>query len=191
MSINKGDIGYLRSVKKREFIKCVIQWGCVIAFLLIGYFTTGSTLNLFTVFAVLSCLPASKAMVGVIVKFPIQSISDEKATEITNRSNHLTISYDVILTSKESIMPIECIAIYGSTVYGYVSNEKTDIDKTTSYIKDFLAKNNCGKVNLKLFRDYTGFLSRVGGLNNIASIEKSDTKEAEENIKYIIKLYSM
>lgn len=191
MSINKGDIGYLKSVKKREWIKCVLQWGCVIAFLLIGYFTTGSTLNLFTVFAVLSCLPASKATVGVIVKFPIQSISDEKINEIANRSSNLTVSYDVILTSKENIMPIECIAIYGNTVYGYVSNEKTDLEKATSYMKQFLMKNNCGKVNLKLFRDYTGFLSRVGGLNNIASIEKADTKDTEENIKYIIKLYSM
>ncbi len=191
MSINKGDIGYLKSVKKREWIKCVLQWGCVIAFLLIGYFTTGSTLNLFTVFAVLSCLPASKATVGVIVKFPIQSISDEKINEIANRSSNLTVSYDVILTSKENIMPIECIAIYGNTVYGYVSNENTDLEKATSYMKQFLMKNNCGKVNLKLFRDYTGFLSRVGGLNNIASIEKADTKDTEENIKYIIKLYSM
>ncbi len=191
MSINKGDYGYLKSVKKRELIKCAIQWGCVIAFFVIGYLTTGNKLNLFTVFAILSCLPASKATVGVIVKFPIQPVDEEKHTDILNKSNNLTISYDVILTSKENIMPIECIAIAGNTVYGYTSNHKIDINKTTNYMKEFLAKNECGKVNVKIFQDFAGYLARVGGLNNIASIERNDTKELEEKIKYTIKLYSM
>ncbi|MFI3172279.1 MAG: hypothetical protein R3Y58_07935 [Eubacteriales bacterium] len=189
--MNKGDIGYWNNLKKREWIKCSVQWAAVVTFLAIGIITTNTKLNLFTLFAILSCLPASKTMVGVIVKYPIKPMKNEQIEAVKTHTTHLTTSYDVVITSKEKIMPIECVVISGNSIYGYTTNKKVGLESTAAYIKTFLAQNDCGRVNIKLFHEYVPFLSRVEGLNNIASIEKADTKDLEEKIKYTIKLYSM
>ena len=189
--MNKGDIGYLSNLKKRELIKCGIQWGAVIAFLAIGYFTTHSKLNLFTIFAVLSCLPAAKTTVGVVVKFPLKSLNEVQTEEIVKNTTHLTVSFDAIITSKEKVMPLECVVISGNTVYGYSSSPKVGVNETANYMKNFFLQNECGRVNVKIFHEFVPFMSRVEGLNNIACIEKNDNKEQEENLKYKIKLISM
>ncbi|MFI3207732.1 MAG: hypothetical protein R3Y40_01220 [Eubacteriales bacterium] len=189
--MNKGDVGYLSNVKKREGIKCAIQWFLVIGLLVVGFITTKTKLNWLTLVAVLGCLPAAKTLVGVIVKFPIRTLDKKYIEQIQAVSSYLTISYDVILTSKEKIMPVQCMAIAGNTVYGYSTSDKIGPNETANYIKNFLTQNECGKVNVKIFQEFVPFLSRVEGLNSIAEIEKIDTKELEEKIKYTMKLYSM
>lgn len=189
--MNKGDIGYLNNVKKREWIKCSIQWGLVIGLLVVGFITTETKLNWLTFVAILGCLPASKTLVGVIVKLPIKSLDKAKIEQIESASKLLTTSYDVILTNKDKIMPISCIVISGTTVYGYATSGKVGPNEAANYMKSFLGQNDCGNVNVKVFQEFVPFLSRVEGLNNIASVDKRDTKEVEEKIKYVLKLYSM
>ena len=64
--VEKGLPGYLDYKKKVEIIRTVIYFGIVAAIFFLGYFQTDTRLNLLTVVAVLGCLPASKALVGVI-----------------------------------------------------------------------------------------------------------------------------
>ena len=42
------------------------------------------------------------------------------------------------------------------------------------------------KVSVKIFDNYTAFATRAEGMNNIAAIEKNDTKRHEEGIKQIL-----
>ena len=59
----KGNAGYLNYKRKIEIIRTLAYFGIVIAMLLLGYFQTGTKLNLLTV-AIVGCLPASKALQG-------------------------------------------------------------------------------------------------------------------------------
>ena len=70
--IEKGVPGYLDYKKKIEIIRTVIYFGIVAAIFFLGYFQTHTRLNLLTVVAVLGCLPASKALVGVIARMPCE-----------------------------------------------------------------------------------------------------------------------
>lgn len=189
--MNKGDVGYLKDVKKRELIKCIVQWGLVIAFLIIGIIIFETKLNILTMVAVLGCLPASKAMVAVVVKWPIKPLDKEKVDRVVNNTNYLTSSFDVVLTSKEKIMPLQCVVIAGNTIYAYTNSKKVGLQSTANYMKAFLKQNEIDHLNIKIFDEFVPFVSRVEGLNNIASIEQNDTKEREETIKNIMKLYSM
>lgn len=189
--MNKGDIGYLKDLKKRDLIKCSLQWGLVILLLIIGIIIFGTKLNILTIVAVLGCLPASKAMVAVVVKWPLKPVAEDIVLQVEEHATHMTKSYDVILTSKEKIMPLDCMVFSNNTIYGFTTNEKVGPEETGNYIKNFLYQNDCGKVNVKIFREFVPFISRVEGLNNIAAVEQADTKEIEENLKYIVKLYSM
>ncbi len=189
--MNKGDKGYFKDLKRRELIKCILQWCIVIILLIVGYVIFDTKLNILTFVAVLGCLPAAKATVGVIVKWPVHSLKEDEIEKIEAISAHLTISYDVVLTSKDKIMPVQCMAISNHTVYGYTISEKINLEETASYMKNFFLQNDCGKVNVKIFNEFVPFISRVEGLNNIASVEKLDSTEKEENLKHVMKLYSM
>ena len=182
----KGSPGYLDYKKKIEIIRTVVYFGIVTAVFLLGYFQTGTRLNLLTVVAVLGCLPASKALVGVIARLPHSSVERGTAEEITAKTGHLTVCYDMVITSKNDIMPVDCIVISGHNVFGYTRSKKVDLKTLSSYIRTMLTANGFDGLSVKVLNEYKPFLTRAEGLDNIAAVEKEDTKETEEAIKNVI-----
>lgn len=186
MKITKGNPGYIQKRKRTVIIKTVLQFGIVIALLLLGIMETKSRLNLLTLVAVLGCLPASKSLVEVIMIFPHRTIAADTANEIQEKTSYLTVTYDLVLTSEKHIMPIDCVVISDNTICGYTSNEKTDIIFAAKHIKQILYANQFTNVSVKIFDNYTAFITRVEGMNNIAAVEKNDTKKKEESIRQVI-----
>ena len=139
-----------------------------------------------TIIAVLGCLPASKALVELIMVLPHRSITEETASEIELNANLLTKVYDMVFTSEKIIMPVEAIVISGNTICGYSSNAKVDMNFIAKHLKQYLYANRFDKVSVKIFDNYTAFATRAEGMNNIAAIEKNDTKRHEEGIKQIL-----
>lgn len=189
--VQKGTPGYLDYKKKVEIIRTIVYFGIVAIIFFLGYSQTHTRLNLLTVVAVLGCLPAAKALVGVIARFPYSSINRRTAEEIDAKASNLTTCYDMVITSREKIMPVECIVISGHNVYGYTSSKKVNSDELSKHIKSILAENHFTGLTVKVLSQYTAFLARVEGLNNIAAVEKEDTKGKEEAIRGIILNISM
>lgn len=191
MSVVKGNSGYIKSKKKREIIKTCIEFGMVLVVFFTGYLTTKTRLNLLTVAAVLGCLPAAKALVGVIMLLPHHSMEKEKVVEIDEKSPKLVKAYDMILTSYEKIMPIDSIVLFENIVCGYTSSSKVDVNSTASYIKKMLGNDRYDKVSVKIFKDYKTYLARVESMENMAEAEKEISQEHEEGIKRTILSLSM
>ena len=186
MKVTKGDAGYIRARKRKILLKTILEFGIVAALLILGIIETGTRQNLLTVVAVLGCLPASKALVELIMVFPHCSISEEKAAEIEWNASLLTRAYDMVFTSEKIIMPVEAIVISGNTICGYSSNAKVDMNDIAKHLKQYLYSNRFDKVSVKIFDNYTAFATRAEGMNNIAAIEKEDTKRHEEGIRQIL-----
>jgi len=167
------------------------MFGIVLAVLFLGISQTGDRMNLLTIVAVVGSLPACKALVGVIVRLPYRSIKKEISDEISEKTEHITVAFDLIVTSEQKIMPIDCVAISGNTVCGYASNKKTDLNHASKHIKNILNNNGYQNVTVKIFDGYTAFLSRAEGMNSIAAIDKLDNKRLEEGIRGIILNISM
>lgn len=186
MKINKGDAGYIDSRKKRVILKTVLQFGIVAALVALGYWQTGTKLNMLTLVAVLGCLPASKALVEVITIFPFKSINKDVAEEISQKANLLTVSFDMVLTTHEKIMQIDSVVISNNTICGYTSNPKTDLAFAAKHMKQMMYTNHFTDVSVKIFDNYTQFLTRAEGMNNIAAIDKNDVKKHEAALKNLI-----
>ena len=186
MTLKKGDAGYIRKHKRNAIWKTILEFGIVVCLLILGILETETRLNLLTLVAVLGCLPASKALVEVIMIFPHHSILKEVAEEIQEKTKALTVAYDLVLTSEKHIMPIDCIVISDNTICGYTSSRKTDVAFAAKHIKQMLYANQYTKVSVKIFDNYTAFLTRAEGMDNIASVEKEDTSKKEEAIKRVI-----
>lgn len=189
--VKKGTPGYLDYKKKIEIIRAFIYFGIVAAIFLLGYFQTGTRLNLLTVVAVLGCLPAAKVLVGVITRFPYRSIDKERAEEIAEKTGHLTVCYDMVITSREKIMPVDCIVISGNNIFGYTHYEKVDLNVLAAHIKEILRQNQYTGLSVRILNEYKPFITRAEGLDHIAEVEKADTKEREDAIRRVILNISM
>ena len=184
--VDKGEQGYLNYKKKYEIIRTLIYFAIVAAVFFLGYSQTHTRKNILTVVAVVGCLPACKALVGVITRMPYKSCMKSFSEDIRNRAHHITSFFDLVFTSTEKFMPVDCIVISGNTIFGYAPNEKTDLKYAADFIKEILGANKIKKLNVKFYREYNAFTARVDGLNSIAEVEKEDTKEIEEKIKGIL-----
>lgn len=180
--MKKGMAGYLNRQKYIELLKVLISFGLVAAIFLVGLYTTGTRKNLFTLVAILGCLPAARVLVGLITRFPYRSIPAAKAKDIKTKAPGITLIFDLVFTTYEKILPVDCIAIYNNTVCGYASSEKTDLEFTAKHLKKMLQDNGHPKVSVKLFHDYKAFLSRAEGMSDIAAIEKDDHSRKEERM---------
>ena len=186
MKVAKGNLGYIKNRKRKVILKTVLQFGIVVALLVLGIMETKSRLNLLTLVAVLGCLPASKSLVEVIMLFPHRSINQSVSDEIQEKTSELTVAYDLVFTSEKHIMPVDCVVISDNTICGYTSNEKTDTVFAAKHIKQILYANQFTNVSVKIFDNYTAFVTRAEGMNNIAAVEKNDTKKKEEKIRQVI-----
>lgn len=192
MKIEKGKAGYIPAQKRRAGLQTAVGFGLVAILLITGYIQTHNRLNLFTVIAILGCLPTCQALVRLITFLPHKTIEKEKAEEIHMNAALLTTAFDLIITSKEKIMPVDAFVISGHTVFGYASSPKTNPIKAAEYIRDTLARNHYAQVTVKIFPDYKAFLSRVEGLNNMVTVDASLADRTQEQaIRNIILTLSM
>ncbi len=191
MKIEKGQPGYLKSRKIRYLICALAEFGIVIALIILGYAQTGSRLNLFRVVAVVGCLPAAKMLVEYITMAPYKSISPETYQDIEAKAPLLMKAYDMVLTSAEKVMPLTAVVISGHVVCGYAESEKTDEVKCARYVKEMLGNNGYEKMTVKVFHDYTAFLARAEGMNNIATVDQPESRKREKGIKKLILSISM
>lgn len=191
MKIQKGQPGYLKAQRNKLIIQTLIGFGLVAALLITGYLQTGTKLNWLTIIAVLGCLPASKMLVGLITILPYKTIDVRKANEIEAKAPLLTKAYDMVITSREKIMPVDAIVISNHTVCGYAGNSKTVPDEAAKHMKQILGENRLNKVTVKIFSDYVAFLTRAEGMNSIVEVERESTKKPDEKIRNIILNISM
>lgn len=186
MKVQKGEAGYIQTKKKKLIIETIIEFGIVIALLVIGYVQTKTRLNWFTMGAVLMCLPASRTLVNLIMMFPHKSIKEEVRSEIAEKTGNLTVIYDLIITSEKKAMPIDAFVISENTVCGYTKSPLVSKNYAAEHVKSILEQNGVEKVTVKVFRDYVRFLSRAEGMNNIASIQKQDQRRADTIKSFIL-----
>lgn len=182
----RGKPGYINSLKKKYLIISLVEFIIVAAVFALGYFQTGSRLNLFTVVAILGCLPACKNLVEFIVVVPHKGIEITKYEEIEEKAPEIIKVYDLVVAGQAKLMQLDVVAISGSTVCGYSSSEKTDEAKLSEYLKKLFEAGGYSKITVKIFHDYKSFLARAEGMNNIASVDKQSVKKRERKLRSLI-----
>lgn len=186
MRTKKGEAGYIRSHKTKLAVGVLIGFALVGAMVFMGYKTTGTKLNLLTLVAILGCLPVCRTLVNLIVMVPYHSINEARELEISGATGNLTVLYDLIITSEKKAMPIQAVVISNRTVCGYASDKRVDTAYAANHIKSMLAQNQLDKITVKIFTDYTAFLARAEGMDNIASVEQEDNSRMENRISRLI-----
>lgn len=155
--VTKGKAGYLAEKKKRLGLQALAEFAVVALILIIGYVITKTRLNIFTVVAIVGCLPAARVLVEFIAMFPYKSIEGKVQREIDEKGALLTRAYDMVITDGEHIMPVSAVAISNHKVFGYAPNPKTDPELAAAYIKQLLKKTGLEPSTVKVFAEYVRF----------------------------------
>jgi hypothetical protein len=90
-----------------------------------------------------------------------------------------TILYDLILTTKEQIIPLDAVIVHPSCVVGYCPNAKLDAAKAEKGLNELLKASRLDP-NLKIIKEEKMFLRRLEGL------KPADTYEDDGVVEYTV-----
>lgn len=133
----KGDYGYVKYKKKSQIILTIVLFILSFAVLISAYFISGKTkVNIGTVLAVVMVLPACKALVGVILIFPHNTIQKRDYEKIKALDSKAIFIYDLVLTSDQKPMGVDCAAIGDDKVVMYSTWHKEE----NAYVQKYFQK---------------------------------------------------
>lgn len=170
--IRKGDFGYFSKEKKKRFLITLLMFAVplFIFFSSWVYFDTRNTI--WTVIAVVGCLPACKSMVSLIMILMRHSMDEKLYEKIRQHQGALTMSYEMYMTFYEKSAYIDAFAICGNTVVGYSSDAKIDSEFMAQQAQKIIRKNGY-KVDVKILKELKPYLERLDTMNkNKASLEE-------------------
>lgn len=181
--INKGDYGYLQKSKLFQLTVSLILMIMVLVIFYTGYIKYGNTKNIFTVFAVVSVIPAAKFIVTYIVMAPHKGITSDEFEGMKPFLN-IVILFDLLISSAEKIIHVKIAAIRDNSVYLYVPDKKYDKAEVEKYIRSFLEKE-CKVTTVKMIGEYKEYKKTV------AMLDKNEPGKYDKRIKELMTIYSM
>lgn len=164
--IKKGTYGYIRAEKKKVFLWTFVLFAIPIAIYITGLLQTGTRKNLFTVVAILGCLPACKWMVNLIMIMMQKPVSKEVYEQVRAACGTLTAGYELVFTTYEHTIPVNAVVICGEHVVCFTPDEKADPAFLEKHITRILTLNGFPTVQPKVMKDFKKYLQRVRELQN-------------------------
>lgn len=185
MNIYKGTYGYIKRKQKAEIIKTTAYFGIVLAVFLAGFLTTKTRLNVMTVVAIVGCLPAGKAAVGMIMILRYKEIAHEEYEKIMPYENNLLIAYDLIFTNYEKTQQVRSLAVYNHCIYAYTGTKDFDTPYYTKHIHENAKYNQITNLQIKTFSDIKSYTKR---LSSIADMPSKQQEKDEETLAFLLRL---
>lgn len=135
--LERGEYGYLKDKKKKALSGTILMVFIGIVIFVIGLLLNKmEATNLFTVIAVCMVMPAAKYFVSYVVLFPYASINLETKERLESYAGETdTLLYDVVFTSSEKVMHLDCIYVTEHQIIGYTSRAKDKITVIQDYLK--------------------------------------------------------
>lgn len=133
----RGQYGYLKEKKQKALFGTFLMVFAGIAIFAIGLLLNKmEATNVFTVIAICMVMPAAKYFVSYVVLFPYQSTGLETKERLDSYAKQGdTILYDVVFTSSEKVMHLDCIYVTGHQIIGYTSRTKDNVQFIQEHLK--------------------------------------------------------
>lgn len=160
----KGEHGYTDAHKKAQLFKTFIFFLLPAVIFTVGYVMSRTRLNLFTVVAVVGCLPACKELVNVIMFCRRRSIPQDLYEELKRHTGGMEHAYELVLTTYEKNYPIHSLVIRGNEVAGYTTLKNADLKPVEAHVTKMLKENGISGVHVHVFADLKAYLDRVDTL---------------------------
>ncbi len=155
----KGSFCYIRQQKIITILCTLLLFALALGFFFVGYYTTGTKKNLFTVVAILGILPAAKSMVRAIMFLRYASLKKDTHSLYEERLGSLPVLYENILTTtaRSYFVPL---LVYAGGSLAVLCEDAGDPAALETHLHDAL-KTAGISVIVKVFTDSRLFFKRV------------------------------
>ncbi len=164
--VKKGTYGYIKYQKIRTFIITFILFLIPLVIYATGYIQTKTRLNLFTIVAILGCLPACKSLVALIMIMMQKSVPQDIYEQAKKANGDLVAGYELVFTAYEHTTPVNTLIICGDQIVCYTPDEKTDTAYLEKHITRILTVNGFPSVQVKVMKDLKKYLQRAGEIRS-------------------------
>lgn len=162
--VKKGEFGYFKAEKKRQLTITAILFAVPLLIFFSAWAYHGKRETIWTVVAVVGCLPACKSMVNLIMILKCHSMDQPLYEKIRAHSGELVMAYEMYMTFYEKSAYIDAFAICGNQVVGFSSDPKIDGDYMAQEAQKLVRKNGY-KVTIKILKDLRPYLERLDSMN--------------------------
>lgn len=167
MKASKGEYGYIEKKKKQVLIWTIFLFAIAISIFVIGYVTTGTKRNLFTIIAILGCLPACKSMVNLIMFFRAKGCSISSYDRIHPIAEGLSQLYDMYFTTYKVNYPICHMVLKGKVLVGFTEYKECDDDGCEKHLSQMLTQEGYKNITVKIFKDLDKYAERLNQLQDL------------------------
>lgn len=180
--MQKGEYGYLRYKRKIETIKSIVFFSIAMAIFVIGYISTGTKKNWFTVLAVVSMLPVAKQITVTVLYYRYKSGNKEVFDRIKAKEKSALCLSDIVITAYDKTFELMHVAIVANTVIGYSEQEKMPEKDAEIYLKNVIEQNGYSGVSVKIYKKENDYMERLVQMQEHLSKDKDMNKQkAEKN----------
>ena len=173
MKIRKGDYGYIRREKKKRLLVTLGLFVLPAIVFIVGLvLADGNKSNIFTVVAVVGCLPGCRAAVGFIMMVMQKSVDKAVYDAIEAKKGKLLMGYEMYITQEKSSLMIEAAAFCGEEIACYTTRAKDQkqIEDCATYLNKIIRANGY-KCHVKIFDREKAFrVFKIGGAQAIAAL---------------------
>lgn len=133
----RGQYGYLKARKQKALVGTFVMILIGVAIFVLGLLLNKMEVtNIFTVLAVCMVMPAARYFVSYVVLFPYQPMDAETKNRLDSYAKAGdTLLYDVVFTSSEKVMHLDCIYVTEHQIIGYTSRAKDKVQVIQEYFK--------------------------------------------------------
>lgn len=180
--MQKGEYGYLQYKRKIETVKSIAFFAVAMAIFVIGYISTGTKKNWFTVLAVVSMLPVAKQITVTVLYYRYKSGTKEVFDRIKAHEKSALCLSDIVITAYDKTFELMHVGIVANTVIGYSEKEKMSEKDGEVYLKNIIEQNGYQGVSVKIYKKEKDYIERLVQMQEHLSKDKDMNKEkAEKN----------
>ncbi len=175
--VKKGNYGYIKNRKLLTLLFTLACFGTSLGIFLIGWHVIGTKKNLWTIIAVLGCLPGAKSAVNTVMFLKAKSCPAQAYEKIALHTGELCVYYELQFTSYERTYQVDSLAVCGKTICGYAGNPKCSPELCGKHIKTQLEQSGHQNYTVKIFASLDQYLERLDELQRLTSKTDEAVKE--------------
>lgn len=173
----KGQYGYRDYHKKMQILKVLFGGAMILVQLLARNFTENEAAkNVLTLMAILSVLPTANVASPLLASWKYKTCSRELFEKVSNFEGTGRILYDLIVTSREMVIPLDVVMVHPKTVAALCVSPKVDIKKAEKYLNETWKTHKLNP-NVKIITEENMFLKRLKELKPSQEYEDDGSVE--------------
>lgn len=167
MKKKKGEYGYRDSMRRTRLLVTAVLAAGVLAQLLARFFTDSQAArNILTVMAILTVLPTANMASPLLASWHYRTPPENFYQKAKPYETSCQILYDLIVTTKEYVMPMDAIAVHPQGIYAFCTAARLDMAKAEKSLNALLASNRL-ELKVKLICEEKSFWRRLESLKPV------------------------